>query len=73
MEFLKDQYRHGKTILAMGDSKSLLVSAAILPLAGKDPGILLAAADDAAKAATAFVAAVSVHRHTGRDSDPPRV
>lgn len=73
MEYINDRCRHGKTNLAIGASKTLPVAAAILPVAGKDPGILLAKADEAAKAAADFVVAISMHRHADRDSDPPRI
>jgi catalase len=75
MEFVKDQYRHCKTILAIGGSTALLdkVSiAATLPDGGEDGGLLMAKAltDDHIKA---FIAAVGKHRHTERDIDPPLI
>jgi catalase len=69
LDFIRDQYRHGKTILALGASKVLLVSAGIsatLPSGESDPGILLARADEDASAA--FIAAVAKHRHTERET-----
>jgi catalase len=69
MDFIRDQYRHGKTILALGASKVLLVSAEVsttLPSGESDPGILLASASKAV--AAAFVAAVGKHRHTEREA-----
>ena len=45
IEFIKDQYRHGKTLLVMGDSRALLKMAGIepqLPGGGADPGIVMA-------------------------------
>ena len=72
MEFVKDQYRHGKTILALGASSALLEKAGItatLPNGAADPGLLMGGAelvDD-------FIAAVALHRHPQRDMDPPPV
>jgi catalase len=72
VEFLKDQYRHGKTILALGASSQLLQKAGIattLPSGDEDPGLLI---DEGGTAnAQAFIAAVAQHRHPARDSDPP--
>lgn len=75
MEFVTNQYRHCKTILALGASSALLQSAGIsasLPGGGVDGGILTMEPGDA-KAAKAFMAAVAKHRHPERDSDPPLV
>jgi len=69
MDFIRNQYRHGKTILALGASKHLLVSAGVattLPSGESDPGILLAR--DAEDASAAFIAAVGKHRHTEREA-----
>ena len=73
MEYIKDQFRHCKTILAVGTSRKLLEMAGIPAIAGKDPGILLTEANKAADAAPAFIAAIGAHRHPSRDSDPPKV
>jgi len=73
MEYLKDQYRHCKTILALGASRKLLDVAGIPAAKGKDPGILLAEREKAAVTAPAFIAAVGAHRHPARDSDLPKL
>jgi catalase len=76
MEFVKDQYRHCKTILALGASQALLAEAGIpmsLPDGSADPGLILADAAHADTAASDFIAAAGMHRHPARDSDPPRV
>jgi catalase len=76
MEFVKDQYRHCKTLLALGASQALLGEAGIpltLPDGTDDPGLILADAADVDTAVVEFIAAVGKHRHTARDSDPPRV
>jgi len=75
-EFIKDQYRHCKTILALGASSQLLDDAGVsatLPGGKADPGVLLAAARDMGKTAKTFIAAVGLHRHWARETDPPRV
>jgi catalase len=71
MEYLKDQFRHCKTILALGASRQLLEKAGIPASKGQDPGILVAEPGKAAKVATAFIAAIARHRHPSRDSYPP--
>jgi len=76
MEFISNQYRHGKTILALGASKALLDKAGIspaLPSGEADSGVLLADGDDIVAAASAFIEAVAMHRHPARETDPPRV
>jgi catalase len=73
LEFLKDQYRHCKTILALGEASRLLEKAGItpeLPTGGKDPGVLSVAAGKAPDAQR-FIAAIAQHRHPARDVDPP--
>jgi catalase len=75
LEFLKDQYRHCKTILALGASSSLLDKAGIspqLPTGAEDPGLMLAASSEALDPQI-FIAVVAQHRHPARDSDPPLV
>ncbi|MGQ2979466.1 MAG: catalase [Polaromonas sp.] len=75
MEFIKDQYRHGKTILVLGAAKALMDKAGVpaeLPDGQPDPGLMFAdgGADDAL---AAFVKAVGGPRHAARETDPPRV
>jgi catalase len=74
LDFLKDQYRHCKTILALGTSSILLTKAGItssVPSGAKDPGILLLGTEGLN--AKAFIAAIAKHRHPIRDMDPPPV
>ena len=74
LEFIKDQYRHCKPILALGESAELLQACGIdttLPNGDADLGVLIAS--DAASAADAFVVAIAKHRHFARETDPPRV
>jgi catalase len=75
MEFIKDQYRHCKAILAPGASRRLLEAAGIpVELAnGKGDGGLVLADGDAAAATAQFVAAIAKHRHWERETDPPTV
>ncbi|MGY3267006.1 catalase [Lysobacter sp. HA35] len=76
LEGLKDQYRHCKTILALGESQRLVAAAGLptdLPDGSPDPGLLLMDGGDIDAALEAFVAAVAMHRHWDRETDPPRV
>jgi catalase len=74
MEFVKDMFRHAKTILALGAGRQLLESAGIGPTMDEDEGILLAdGAEAGAGIAAAFIAAITAHRHLSRDSDPPLI
>jgi catalase len=76
MEFLKDQYRHCKPILAFGAASALLEGAGIfatLPSGEKDRGVLLYEESNVTKAVAAFVAALAQHRHFERETLPPRV
>ena len=75
LEFVKDQYRHCKTILALGDSSKILAKAGIsltLP-SGADPGLLVEGQDGNDTDAQSFIAAIGLHRHVERDRDPPLV
>jgi catalase len=76
VDFVAQQYRHGKTLLALGASKALLDRAgveALLASGDADPGVLLAEADEGKAAHTAFITAIGKHRHPARETDPPRV
>ncbi len=76
LDFIAQQYRHGKTLLALGASTSLLAQAGVgptLPTGGADPGVLMAGAGDVAAAAAAFIEAVARHRHSARDIEPQPV
>lgn len=73
MEFLKDAYRHCKTIWALGESDMILKQAGVLELTGKDPGLMWCEVGQVEAALPAFIAAITAHRHTDRDSDPPKI
>jgi catalase len=70
LEFVKDQYRHCKTILVLGESLKVLDKAGIpltLPSGAADAGLIVEGD------AETFIAAIGQHRHVERDQDPPRV
>ncbi|MBA3640747.1 MAG: catalase, partial [Acidobacteria bacterium] len=71
LEFIKDQYRHCKPLMAWGAGAGLLTACGI-PTDESDPGLIVAAADSP-DATDQFVAAMAKHRHFGRETDPPRV
>ena len=76
LEFIKDQYRHCKTILALGDSAAILRRAGVpstLPSGATDPGLLVEGAEGNDRVTQSFIAAVARHRHVGRDRDPPLI
>jgi catalase len=76
LEFIKDQYRHGKTIFIGSASAPLLASAGValtLPSGKPDPGLILCSPTRMADRIKVFLAAIGKHRHPGRDKDPPVV
>jgi catalase len=76
LEFIKDQYRHAKPILALGEGADLVENAgapAHLPSGEPDPGMLIAKHGRAREALPAFIAAIGRHRHHEREMDPPAV
>jgi catalase len=75
-EFIKDQFRHGETILALGTSAMLLDELGIpreLPNGEPDPGLLFQGSGDYDFDARHFISAVASHRHAARERDPPAV
>jgi catalase len=71
MDFIANQYRHGKTILALGAATALLAQAGAsmkLKSGDADPGIVLGAAAKADHAVKAFIAALGQHRHPEREA-----
>ncbi len=72
LDFISNQYRHGKTILALGASRSLLERVGVsaeLPGGQVDPGVVIAAgAAPAAAALTRFISALGQHRHPAREA-----
>jgi len=76
LEFLKDQYRHCKSILVLGASSKLLKRAAIfevLPSGEPDPGLLVSQPSGYEAAPERFIEAIGKHRHPARDTDPPLI
>jgi catalase len=74
LEFIKDQYRHAKPILALGEGAELVENAgapANLPSGEADPGMLIAKHGGAREALPAFIRAIARHRHHERETDPP--
>ncbi len=72
MDFVSNQYRHGKTILALGASKALIDRAGIsttLPNGSPDPGIVMGASATAEQSVADFIAALGRHRHPEREAD----
>jgi catalase len=72
LEFVKDQYRHCKPILALGAAQELVEEAG-LPIGDDDPAFIVVAAAGAKKGLAAFMAAVAKHRNWERATDPPIV
>lgn len=71
-EFVQDQFRHCKTILALGAGRALLEAAGIGQNMMALPGMLLAEkADDGTVGK--FIEELGKHRHFARESDPPAV
>ena len=71
MDFIANQYRHGKTILALGASMALLKQAGVesMLLDGQqDPGVLVAGAATDPGAIDGFKAALGKHRHPQREA-----
>jgi catalase len=76
LEFIRDQYRHCKVILSLGEQSTLLSAAGVptqLVSGEADPGLLEHPSDDVDGALTRFVSALGKHRHWERQTDPPRV
>jgi catalase len=76
LEFVTNQYRHGKTLLALGEARLLLDKAGVtarLASGEPDPGVLAGSASEAKALGAAFIAAVGRHRHPERETDPPMV
>jgi catalase len=69
LEFVRDQFRHCKPILVIGEAHRLLALAGV-PLDHEDGGLLrVEAIDDAVP--FRFIAALAAHRHHERETDPP--
>ncbi|HEY6893159.1 MAG TPA: catalase-related domain-containing protein, partial [Rhodanobacteraceae bacterium] len=69
-EHVRDQYRHGKTIMAVGEARAIFDACGIEP--GSDPGVLAVPKIDGG-AVSKLIAALGRHRHPERETDPPAV
>ena len=75
LEFIKDQYRHCKPMLVIGEGSTLLAKAGVpeaLPSGAPDPGLIIGSGA-VASYVDAFLEAVAAHRHFARETDPPMV
>jgi catalase len=77
-EFIRDQFRHCKTILVLGASRLLLTHAGLplamdKSLAQGGTGLIVVDGEQQEAGATAFLQALAKHRHFGREMDPPLV
>lgn len=68
-EFVKDQFRHLKTILALGEAVAFVEGAGVLR-DEEDTGLLLQSEPED-EFVSAFVAALAMHKHFVRETDPP--
>ena len=76
LDFLREQYRHGKPILAFGTGSDLLSRASVphkLPDGSADPGLFLGDPANADAALAAFKTALAGHRVFARETDPPSI
>jgi catalase len=76
LEFVREQYRHCKPILAIGAGETLLRRldvGTMLPSGERDSGVVLAGANDLDGAIESFFLAVGMHRHFERETHPPRI
>lgn len=76
MEFIRDQYRHCKPILLLGDATTLADSAGIkqeLPDGEVDDALVTGTPDQQDERMNAFIATLAAHRDFRRETDPPLV
>lgn len=71
LEFLRDAFRHGKTLMGMAEGVQLYAAAGIAPDPA-DGGLLLVDAA-AGNSAADFIQALGKHRHPERETVPPKV
>lgn len=72
VEFVRDQYRHCKAILAIGAGEVLL-EAAMIPTQGQDAAVVVSSVEERQTAMEEFIRAVEKHRNWDRATDPPHV
>jgi catalase len=76
VEFIKDQYRHAKPILALREGADLVENAgapSVLPSGEPDPGMLIGRQATASDLIPDFIGAIGKHRHFERQMDPPEL
>ncbi|MDS1141189.1 catalase [Pusillimonas sp. SM2304] len=71
LEYLRDPFRHGKPVMAIGAGVRLIEQAGI-PIDPQDKGMVIADGPDKSGLA-AFIKALGQHRHPARETDPPAV
>ena len=75
LDFVRQQYRHCKPILAVGAGTGLLQAAGVpasLPDGQADPALIGTHSETLPSALNAFKAALAGHRSFARESDPPQ-
>ncbi|MGS1107333.1 catalase [Achromobacter anxifer] len=72
LEFLRDAFRHGKTLMGLGQGAQLFAAAGIAA-AHTDAGLLAVDATAPGKSVSAFIDALARHRHPERETSPPMV
>ena len=70
VEFVKDAFRHCKTILTLGASQQVLERAGLDRAGVAVAGMLSSGAEDVADVIPVFISAIAAHRHTARVTDP---
>lgn len=70
-EFIRDQYRHCKTIMANAEAGALLEAAGI-PVDKTDEGLIVEP-KHGAQQIKQFIKALAKHRHFERETDPPMI
>jgi catalase len=76
LEFVKDQYRHAKPILALAEGCDLVENAgasAMLASGEPDPGMVVERHAPVGKVLPRFIEAIAKHRHHEREMDPPEL
>jgi catalase len=76
IEFVRDQFRHDKPMLALGGGSVLFTAAGIpttLPGGEADPGVIEAPAPDFIAALARFKEVLARHKVYERETDPPRI
>lgn len=68
--YIREQYQHGKTLMALGAADALLNAALAdyVPQPLNDPGLLRVGSQDPDAGAAVFIAAVALHRHAQREA-----